>query len=398
MTTMVRPFVYETSSAPGTSTTINLAGSITGRIAWLTAFTTGSTIYYVMDDGTLMEWGSGTVTSGSPNTLARTTVIGNSAGTTARMNFTGTTRVYCAYPGDRIIALDAAGAVAIPAALTVGTSLAVTTSQTVGTTLAVGTAATVGTTLTVASQLLAAHLRGALAGMTLSRSSATVLGIAIGTATDSTNATSIFLASAFTKSTAGAWAAGTGNNGMGTALTIANNTWYHVFAIINAGAADVYFDTSLTAANKPASTTAFRRIGSFRTNGSAQIIDFVQFGDEFLWKVAVQDVSTTTLTTTSTLFSLTVPSGVQVIARMRVIGQVPNNGDTVLIQSPDETTQVANSPTGNAQFTAQSGLAQAGQLDIRTNTSGQIRTVTSTANAALYVVTFGWIDRRGRDD
>jgi hypothetical protein len=51
-----------------------------GEGAFLSAFSSGATVFYVMDDGAQQEWGLGTVTSGSPNTLARTTVIGNSLG------------------------------------------------------------------------------------------------------------------------------------------------------------------------------------------------------------------------------------------------------------------------------------------------------------------------------
>tara|TARA_R110000868_G_C10969754_1_gene769607 strand:- start:11312 stop:12463 length:1152 start_codon:yes stop_codon:yes gene_type:complete len=259
---------------------------------------------------------------------------------------------------------------------------------------------TVTGTLTVSGRALAAFLRGFISGLITSRSSATVLGVSAGVATDSTNAVSIFLG-AFTKSTAGTWVAGTGANGMGQGLAIANSTWYHVFVIIVSGVEDMYFDTSITAANKPALTTAFRRIGSFKTNGSAQIIDFTQVGDEFLWSVAVQDVAATggsALGTTATSYALTVPLGVKVMANMRVIAQLPNNGDTVLVQSPDETTQVANTPSGNAQFTAQAGLSGAGYLEIRTNTSRQIKAVASSASTTLYVVTYGWIDTRGQYD
>lgn len=109
---MLANFVQEVANAPGTATTINLGGPPTGRRGFLAAFASGSTVYYFMDDGTQAEWGVGTVTSGTPNTLARTTVIGNTAGTTARLNFTGTVRVYNWLPAERVVALtpDAAAA------------------------------------------------------------------------------------------------------------------------------------------------------------------------------------------------------------------------------------------------------------------------------------------------
>jgi len=87
-----------------------------------------------------------------------------------------------------------------------------------------------------------------IGGLTLSNdggSPNTVLDIDAGSAADSTNAVMITVG-AFTKSTAGAWAAGSGSNGMGNALTIASNTWYHVCVGYNAGSPDYWFDTSAT--------------------------------------------------------------------------------------------------------------------------------------------------------
>lgn len=150
--------------------------------------------------------------------------------------------------------------------------------------------------------------RGYMNGFTLSNDGTlpnTVLDIAAGSAIDSTNATTI-TGTAFTKSTAGVWAAGSGANGMGQGLTIANSTWYHVFAIINNGAFDVYFDTSISAANKPANTTAYRRIGSFKTNGSAQIIPFTQYGQLILWATQVVELNGAA-PASATLLAITVP-------------------------------------------------------------------------------------------
>lgn len=107
---MLASFVQEVVNAPGVATTINLAGPPTGRVGFIGPFASGAAVHYVMEDATQAEWGTGTVTAGSPNTLARTTVIRNTAGTTARLNFTGSTRVYCALPGERMVYADASGA------------------------------------------------------------------------------------------------------------------------------------------------------------------------------------------------------------------------------------------------------------------------------------------------
>jgi len=181
-------------------------------------------------------------------------------------------------------------------------------------------------------------IAGYINGFTLSNNianSATRIDVAIGACTDSTNTFNI-TGTAITKSTDGSWVAGSNNNGMGVGLTIANNTWYHVFAVIVGGVFDVYFDTSATAANKPASTTALRRIGSFRTNGSAQILGFKQYGQIIYWNAAVQDVNTGAPPASATLTAFSVPTGVSVypINYLTVTGPSGGGSQDVYLYSP----------------------------------------------------------------
>jgi hypothetical protein len=236
-----------------------------------------------------------------------------------------------------------------------------------------------------------AFTRGYIAGLTLSYYSAGTLLIAAGVANDSASAIIMSLG-AFSKTTAGAWTAGSDTPGMGNGLTIANNTWYHVFLIINAGSADVYFDTSLTAANAPSSTTAYRRIGSFLTNGSAQIIEFVQNGDEFLWFTPPGDVNTS-ISTAPVLFNLSVPPGVVVNALF--FCQMLNSSGAWqgFIFSP--------ATAGTPGLGALSNVANApasGYFNIRTDTSRRILTAASVAATGIVIYTAGWIDSRGRNN
>jgi hypothetical protein len=229
-----------------------------------------------------------------------------------------------------------------------------------------------------------------LAGMQLSNDGTTpnsVLDISAGQARDSTNATNIVVG-AFTKSTGGSWVAGSGGNGMGNGLTIANSTWYHVFAIINAGAVDVYFDTDAGAANKPASTGAFRRIGSFKTDGSAHIIKFTQIGNEFVWSVPVGDVSAQAISTTSTNFTLgSVPTGINVVARGNATS---SSGNVGLVYSAFLATQASNTPAGNGNLVGQNV-----QLSIVTDTSARI-SVVGGSSCNFWWTTTGWHDFRGQ--
>jgi hypothetical protein len=243
-------------------------------------------------------------------------------------------------------------------------------------------------------------LQGYLGGLALSNdggSPNSVLDIAAGVCADSTAATYISLG-AFTKSTAGAWAAGTGSNGMGTGLTIANSTWYHVFAIMKAGVSDVYFDTSVSAANAPSGTTAFRRIGSFKTDGSAHILAFTQVYMAFYWATQVQDVNVTNLISASgTLLTLgSVPPGVKVQPLVRALTNA-TPAAPIFLTSADETdvaTTTTYSTTPGFDFSTNSQVF-AGYLT--TNVVQQIRArgASGTTND-LAIYTRGWVDALGR--
>ena len=244
--------------------------------------------------------------------------------------------------------------------------------------------------------------RAYLAGMTLSNDSGTpnsILDIAPGQATDSTNAFTINLPTTITKSTGALWLAGNGNGGMGNGLTIAATTWYHVFAIINGGLVDCYFDTSFTAANKPSNTTAFRRIGAILTDGSGNVEPFIQNGDEFVWKTPSVDQSGVFPGVTQSLYAIRVPVGIEVMASFR--GTASNAANSsVSFYSPNQSTEtIATQAPGSSLIVVVglSGNAAAGQFRILTNLAAQIAAVASDGGLLISIMTDGWTDARGRD-
>lgn len=99
--------VLERANAPGTAATFNLGGAPSGWVGFVAGIGNGATAYYYMSDGVQAEWGHGVVTAGAINTLARN-VIGNSQGTTARLNFTGAVDVWCEVPAERTPFFDSA--------------------------------------------------------------------------------------------------------------------------------------------------------------------------------------------------------------------------------------------------------------------------------------------------
>jgi hypothetical protein len=242
---------------------------------------------------------------------------------------------------------------------------------------------------------------GYIAGLILSNdlgSPDTVLDISAGQATDSTNTITIVLG-AFTKTTGGTWVAGTGNAGMGQGLTIASTTWYHVFAIINSGASDAYFDTSVSAANRPTGTTVWRRVGSFLTDGASKIIAFIQNGESFRWVTPVKDVNGTVPgVTTRVTATLTVPAGVVVFPDLVAVVTAGATGVNLLLTSLNETdstpavglndqiSNVAGQPSSATTITT-----------VHTNTSSQIGYRVTTVDSAVNITTYGWVDTRGRD-
>jgi hypothetical protein len=166
----------------------------------------------------------------------------------------------------------------------------------------------------------------------------------------------------------------------------------------NSGAADIYFDTDAGAANKPANTTAFRRIGSFRTDGSAHILAFVQQGDTFIWGVPVGDVNTTNPGVAAVTPTLTVPTGVVVESIATYSARDVTTAPFILVTP----LSIADTPPSASAFQlemASSGnYAGSATLRVPTNVSAQVRTRWSTSGASdtWKIVTHGWRDFRGQ--
>jgi len=233
----------------------------------------------------------------------------------------------------------------------------------------------------------------------------THIDIAVGSCRDSTSAVFVSLVSAITKRLDTVWAVGTGNGGRATAATLANDTWYHVFAIMVAnayGVVDVGFDTSLTAVNLLAESgyTYYRRIGSVKTAAAATTVEpFVQDVDEFLWGTPPAIIDTTV--GTAALQTLPVPPGIKVRAIVNAYFLDANENVQVYLSSPDAADQA---PSSSATPLGALGILDGGTnsigsvsgLQVRTNTAKQIRARSSGTGTVLRIATLGWVDSRGK--
>lgn len=236
--------------------------------------------------------------------------------------------------------------------------------------------------------------RGQLAGMTTSNNVGTPntkIDVSAGTCRDDTDAFNIVFAASKTID-----CGTTGANALDTGA-LANSTWYHLYAIAKAdGTMAALASTSVSSPTMPSGYIYKRRIGSAKTDGSAHFITYVQLGDEFLWKSTVKDVDNTGPGTSAVLYTLSVPTGVQVGALFSLF---TSNGGTAstLVTSPDQTDVAADTTSLFSVITTASNTAPIAHMQVRTNTSAQIRARSDTASvSAMRIQTKGWEDTRGR--
>jgi len=100
MALVVNDRVKEETTTTGTGT-VSLDGADTGFETFVAGIGTGNETYYCIAAGSEFEVGRGTVTSGTPDTLSRDTVI-SSSNSDALVNFSaGAKSVFCTYPASQ---------------------------------------------------------------------------------------------------------------------------------------------------------------------------------------------------------------------------------------------------------------------------------------------------------
>ena len=211
----------------------------------------------------------------------------------------------------------------------------------------------------------------------------TQIDIAAGSARDSTDAIDIINSSGILN------LATSGANGL-DAGSLANSTWYYTFAIAKDDGSSAFLaSTSPTAPTLPATYTKFRRIGSFRTNGSAQVLPFIHVNDTWYWATTIRDKSAAAdVGTTLTALALSVPRVYGVTALISVTGW--NAGGAVAINVvPGFLTDTARNG-----FTYYFDTAAGGTIPgrVMVNASAQVGYRASVASTNLVIDTAGWVD------
>ena len=111
MALVISDRVKETSVTNGTGA-ITLNGTYGGFQSFLSAIGDGNTTYYAIENDSFWEVGIGTYTQSS-NTLSRDTILKSSNDNDA-ISLVGVSRVFCTYPSDKAVYLDANNNIIFP--------------------------------------------------------------------------------------------------------------------------------------------------------------------------------------------------------------------------------------------------------------------------------------------
>ncbi len=236
------------------------------------------------------------------------------------------------------------------------------------------------------------------------------ISIAAGICRDSSNEYWMDFSSAVTdKEINNTWAEGSGNGGKDDGLTIENDKFYSVHGLLNpvsgsvdagistvadVSAAVLLADTAVVAAGY----TKAQLLGFIKTDGTADILLFLQEGNHVYWDASVQDIVLTSHGSgviTHTLAS--VPTGVRV--KPNVVITIDHNAATFLIVGHGDisTLPVPDGDHHDLIVIATSSAAESSSFspDTLTSTSAEIKTRTDVAATDIVIETHGWFYQRG---
>jgi hypothetical protein len=262
------------------------------------------------------------------------------------------------------------------------------------------------------------YSRGLIWGLTLSNDAGDAvndIGISVGVAASSVAPYPLMeLTGALVKRIDAAWAVGTAQGGLdGTESsggTPDTSTWYHVYLIqrSDTGVVDVCFSENATTPSTdatpiPVAYDHYRRIGSVFNNSGGDIQAFLQYGDDFVWSVMVNNENATAAGTDAVTVTVSTPLGVVTRARLaaEIVDPTPAAATLMLVTALAQTDTVPSSTLHDLRTPATGATTPAGSssvVEVYTNTSSQIRyrLSASTADLGTKIGTIGWNDARGK--
>lgn len=200
-----------------------------------------------------------------------------------------------------------------------------------------------------------------------------------------------------------AYGIGFGFDAIGVIASVATNTISYANSGPDVGATsvtsvcdlfDIVASQSYPTPTLPSGWTVKQCLGTFLTDGSANIRNMTQVGDKFLLAIPVVDVNGGS-STTATAYALTVPGGVAVNALLRA-GLACTSATALLIYTFYENV-LPPFLGGDAELSAGIGGYANGNFEKLTSTSGQIGLLGSNnGGATMNVLTLGWRDPRRR--
>jgi len=250
-------------------------------------------------------------------------------------------------------------------------------------------------------QLKAANIRlpmGHLSGLTVAHAADTDhdITVAAGKARGDADTYDIVLAPALTKQIDATWAAGTNQGGMATGESIPASGTLHLWLIYGASGVDLMFNNHATTALNPTLPAGYnlgkRRIWSFRTDSSSNIINGDQWGTGLLrtwmYDTPILDVNNGAPGMAAVTAALSVPSGIIVKAFVNTYYAASTSTTPMYISSLNNADVAGSITAAPLVSSTQKGE---GPKFVFTNTAAQIR-YRVNVDESFKIATLGWED------
>jgi len=227
------------------------------------------------------------------------------------------------------------------------------------------------------------------------------IDISVGEARDDADSEDIVLASGLIKQIDATFVVGTNQGGLDTGAVAADTT-YHMYIIkrTDTDVVDFIFSLSASAPTMPANYDKKRKIGKVITDSASNIQGYTQEGDEFLLDDPPLSVDVSDLGTTAVTYTTDLPIGeTNLRGIFNVYQQNATLNSRVYVSSLDQDDEAPSqsvAPLLNMKGTNSGGIGL--RMELRINSSAQIRARGTLASTIFRVADLGWIDSRGRND